>query len=134
MNMQFNDLLAIEDRSYTIGELSKSYGISLRTIRFYEEKGLLTPQRRGTNRRTYSVEDVRRLDFIVSCRQTGIAVDAIAMLLDVKDKLTTDTFHSALTRQLRKRLAELDAEKSKIEEQRHAVMDWIGEMDGADGN
>lgn len=130
MNMQFNDLLAIEDRTYTIGELAKCYNVSLRTIRFYEEKGLLSPQRKGTHRRTYSVEDVRRLDFIVNCRQAGIAVDAIAMLLDVKDKLTTDTFHAALTRQLRKRLAELDVEKSKLEEQRHAILDWIGEVGG----
>ncbi len=65
-----------------IGTLSRETGVKVPTIRFYEQIGLLpAPPRTGSNRRTYSPEDVKRLRFIRHARALGFEVDAIRQLL-----------------------------------------------------
>ena len=51
----------MQNTSYTISELAKEFGITTRTIRFYEEKGLLNPSREG-GKRIYSPADRVRVD------------------------------------------------------------------------
>ncbi len=129
MNMQFKDILVLEDRTYLIGELARHFDVSLRTIRFYEEKGLLSPARKGTHKRLFSTEDVRRLDFIINCRNIGLTVEAIAELLQARDTMPNDQFQAELARQLRQRLTDLDLEINTLEEQRKEIEDRITDSD-----
>ena len=59
---------------YTISELAKRYEITTRTIRFYEEKGLLNPQRDGQNR-LYSESDRVRLQLILRGKRLGLTLE-----------------------------------------------------------
>ena len=54
-----------ERRYYSIGEMCEAFGVTSRTLRFYEDKGLLTPQRVGLNR-IYGRRDRARLAFILA--------------------------------------------------------------------
>ncbi|HEV2571886.1 MAG TPA: MerR family transcriptional regulator [Beijerinckiaceae bacterium] len=70
------------EKNYTIGELAKLSGVSVRTIRFYSDRKLLPPRlRSASNYRIYSDDDVARLDLIRALRQAGIGLEAIGKLL-----------------------------------------------------
>ena len=59
---------------YTISDLAKRYEITTRTIRFYEEKGLLNPKREGQNR-IYSESDRVRLQLILRGKRLGLTLE-----------------------------------------------------------
>jgi DNA-binding transcriptional MerR regulator len=69
-------------KEYSIGELAAEFDISTRTIRFYEEKNLLTPTRRGT-RRTYSQADHTRLKLILRGKRIGLSLDESAEIIQM---------------------------------------------------
>lgn len=69
------------EKSYTVGELAALSGVSARTLRFYEETGLLVPQRDLHNGyRRYGAADIDRLQEILLLRRLGVAVRDIAPL------------------------------------------------------
>ncbi len=69
----------------TTGDLARRTGNSLRTVRFYEEAGLLRPvERADGGRRLYSEEDLARLELITDLREAGLSLKEIKDLLDVK--------------------------------------------------
>lgn len=73
-------------RGYRIGELAKLSGVSIRALRFYEEAGLLVPQRNAANGyRRYVAADVDRLQEIVLLRSLGVPVREIGPLLSGSD-------------------------------------------------
>jgi len=65
---------------YTIGDLAKQFGLTLRTLRFYDKQGLLKPVRRG-NKRIYDRKDVERLTLIVKAKKLGLTLTAIRQLI-----------------------------------------------------
>jgi DNA-binding transcriptional MerR regulator len=65
---------------YTIGDLTKQFGLTHRALRFYESRGLLNPMRRGSSR-VYGVKDVERLTFIVKAKKLGLTLTAISQIL-----------------------------------------------------
>lgn len=66
-----------------IGELARASGLSIRTIRYYDQIGLLRPSRRsGTGHRLYDEADVRRLYRICLLRRTGLPLAEIGRALD----------------------------------------------------
>ena len=75
---------AVRDYPFTIGDLSKTFGATLRTLRFYEEKGLLEPQRDGQTRR-YSRRDKARLNLILMGKRLGFSLNEIADVLALYD-------------------------------------------------
>ena len=69
-----------------IGQVARRSGVKVPTIRYYEQIGLLpAPPRSDGNRRSYSLDDVRRLFFIRHARELGFDLDAIRELLDLQD-------------------------------------------------
>jgi len=75
----------IDEKSYPvqIGELAKHLGITTRTIRYYEEIGLMgPPERLGGGTRTYHKEDVLRLKFILKLKELGINLREMQELAD----------------------------------------------------
>jgi DNA-binding transcriptional MerR regulator len=73
-------------RKISIGEASRSCGVKVPTIRYYEQIGLLpAPPRTESNRRTFDAGDLRRLAFIRHARELGFEIDAIRTLLTLQD-------------------------------------------------
>ncbi len=66
--------------SYKISDLAEEFGVTTRTIRFYEEKGLLQPQREGT-RRIYSTADRTRLRLILRGKRLGLSLEESAEIV-----------------------------------------------------
>jgi DNA-binding transcriptional MerR regulator len=66
--------------SFSIGDLASEFDVTTRTIRFYEEKGLLKPRREGT-RRIYSPADRTRLRLILRGKRLGLSLDESAEII-----------------------------------------------------
>lgn len=70
-----------------IGELAEAAGTTTKTLRFYEQKGLLpAPERTAADYRVYSGEAVARIDFIHRGQTAGLTLAQIKQILDVRDR------------------------------------------------
>lgn len=72
------------DHQYSIREVSREFGVTARALRFYEDKGLLTPVRRGT-RRLYSDRDRTRLKLALRGRRLGFSLEECREIIDMYD-------------------------------------------------
>ena len=70
------------ERTYTITELAREFGITPRAIRFYEDQGLLTPDRAG-RARVYSRADRTRLKLSLRGKRLGLSLAEIKEILDM---------------------------------------------------
>jgi len=75
----------MEARTWTIGELAREFGVTLRTIRFYEDQGLLAPERQG-QARIFHDRDRVRLQLIMRGRRLGFTLDEIAHVINMYDE------------------------------------------------
>lgn len=67
-----------DDRVWSIGQLARATGVTVRTLHHYDDLGLLVPRRRsGSNYREYRAAEVRRLHQILSLREIGLGLDEI---------------------------------------------------------
>jgi DNA-binding transcriptional MerR regulator len=101
---------------YSVSQLAKQLGVTARTIRFYEDKGLITPQRAGTTR-VYGYRDRARLILILRGKRLGFSLREIKEFLDLYD---ADPEHHVQLRQflvaVRKRVAKLEEQRAALEE------------------
>ena len=67
-------------KTYTIGDLAREFGVTLRTLRFYEDRGLLSPRREGTAR-IYDARDRSRLSVILKGKQLGFTLTEIRAMV-----------------------------------------------------
>ena len=70
--------------TFTIGDLSREFGVTLRTLRFYEDKQLLNPKRQGMSR-LYSRRDRARLKLVLMGKKVGFSLNEIKDMLDLYD-------------------------------------------------
>jgi DNA-binding transcriptional MerR regulator len=106
---------------YSIGDLASEFAISHRTIRFYEDQGLLSPQRIGGNR-VYSHRDRARLQLILRGKRLGFALADVKELLDLYD---ADPDH---LEQLRAALVKGRARIAELEQQQDEIATTIDEL------
>ncbi|MCX5514402.1 MerR family transcriptional regulator [Kaistia algarum] len=106
---------------YSIGEASRTSGVKITTIRFYEQIGLLAAAARTEgNRRVYDAADLKRLSFIRHARELGFSVDDIRELLGMTEQ-TNSSCHEAdslAKRRLKdvdRRIEQLTALKSELQ-------------------
>lgn len=85
---------------FSIGDIAEEFGISTRTIRFYEAKGLIAPQRVGANR-IYTRKDRARLILILRGKRLGFSLEEISEYLNLYD---ADSEQIAQTRHLLNRV------------------------------
>ncbi len=83
IKMDFNR--SPKSRTYSISELAREFDISSRTIRFYEEKGLLSPRRSKGNQRIYDQRDRARLKLILRGKRFGYSLDEISRMIGMND-------------------------------------------------
>ncbi len=72
------------DARFTITELAEQFGITTRTIRYYEDEGMISPERQGQNR-IYCKRDYARLRWILRGKRTGFSLSEIREMLDLYD-------------------------------------------------
>lgn len=94
---------------FTISELAERFGVTMRTLRFYEEKGLLKPSRRG-NRRLYSGQDVHVLADILRMKEMGLSITCIQAIMKSLRSGNIETARSRLLNEAQMRLVDVDKE------------------------
>ncbi len=101
--------------AFTIGELSREFGVTLRALRFYENKGLISPQREGLSR-LYSEGDRTRLALILKGKKLGFTLGEIRQMIAAEEG---DADSKTLTLSREKCLEQIELlrkQKAEIEE------------------
>jgi DNA-binding transcriptional MerR regulator len=110
-----------DERHFTIRDLADEFGCTHRTIRFYEDQGLLKPRREGLAR-IFSHRDRARLSLILRGRRLGFSIAEIAEMLNLYD---ADPGH---VRQLKLALEKGRARLAQLERQRADIETAIAEL------
>ncbi len=116
------DISAETTDSYVrIGEMAKSFGVTLRALRFYEDKGLISPRREGATR-LYSRRDRARLKLILLGRKVGFSLRDVKQMIDLYDPKGTNA------RQLKMTLDKSEKQLARLHKQRDAIDEAIGDL------
>lgn len=111
-------------RTYSIRELCREFEVTPRALRFYEERGLLSPGRREMQR-VYSYRDRARLALVVRGRKVGISLADIREILDIYDREGEAGQNARALRVFKQKIAQLEAQRADvvaaIEELQHAA-------------
>lgn len=95
----------------TTGDMARVTGNTLRTVRFYEESGILTPHHRSPGgHRLFGKQQLERLHFVSDMRATGMSLEDIRSLLSLKDGATDGALAAEST------AAALDVQLSALDE------------------
>ncbi|MDP9221871.1 MAG: MerR family DNA-binding transcriptional regulator [Actinomycetota bacterium] len=106
----------------TIAEIAEEYGVTHRTVRFYEDRGLINPERRGT-RRIYHPRDRVRLGLILRGKRLGFTLEEITRIVDMYDDQPGEAG------QLTYLLAQIEDRRADLEQRRQDVLAAIDELD-----
>ncbi len=99
------------DRTWSIAEVADEFGITHRTVRHYEDLGLISPERRGTTR-VYHRRDRTRLALILRGRRLGFPLDEVRTIIDLYDA------PRGKRHQLEYLLAQIDERRADLEQRR----------------
>ncbi len=106
------------ERTFTIRQLCLEFKCTPRALRFYEDKGLLTPARQGLNR-VYSYKDRARLQLILRGKRVGLSLSEIREILELYDKQDGGAAQNAKAlRKFRERIVALEQQREDID---HAI-------------
>lgn len=104
------------EQTWSITDLAAAYDVTLRTIRHYEDVGLITPERRGTSR-VFHPRDRVRLALILRGKRLGFSLDEIATIINMYDAEPGEAGQlTYLLDQIAVRRAELEQRRRDIEE------------------
>ena len=110
------------DGTWSIGELAAEFDTTLRTIRFYEDRGLLSPERVGTTRIFHDRERVR-LQLILRGKRLGFTLTEIAHVLDLYDEQPGERG------QLEFLITDIDRRRDTLEGKRRDLDEALAELD-----
>jgi DNA-binding transcriptional MerR regulator len=106
-----------------IGEMAKIFDVTLRTLRFYEDKGLLNPKREGSTR-LYTRRDRARLKLILLGRKIGFSLRDVKQMIDLYDPSGSNA------KQLRLTLDKSEKQMVRLQKQRQSLDEAMTELDG----
>ncbi len=108
--------ISAEPQFFTIGDLAREFGVTLRALRFYEDKGLLDPRREGLTR-LYSAAERARLAIILKGKKLGFTLAEIKSMVALREGGPVPQGGLALTREkCVEQMNLLERQKSEIEE------------------
>ena len=110
------------DRTWTISELAEEFGVTLRTIRFYEDCGLLSPGRAG-RQRVFGPRERVRLELILRGRRIGWSLEEIRRIVDMYDAEPGEVG------QLHYLLDQIAVRRAELTERRRDLEETLGELD-----
>lgn len=108
-------------RTWTIAQVADEFGVTHRAVRHYEELGLLSPERRGTQR-IYHRRDRIRLALILRGRRIGFPLEEIRKIIDMYDEQPGEAG------QLRYLLDQIGDRRADLESRRQDIEDSLAEL------
>ena len=115
-------MIAVTSRTWTIAQVAEEFGVTHRAIRHYEELGLITPLRRGTQR-LYRPRDRTRLNLILRGKRLGFPLEEIRTIIDLYDA------PRGKASQLEYVLSQIDERRADLEQRRRDLEDALTELD-----
>lgn len=112
----------INESTYTIGELAREFDITPRSIRFYEEQGLMSPERTGQNR-IYGNKDRVRLKLILRGKRLGFSLAEVKTLFELYDT------HNNSAAQLETMLELTEQKRAVLHQQLEDIQMLMNELD-----
>ena len=112
----------VMDRTWTIAELAAELGVTLRTLRHYEELGLLSPERQGSTR-IYHQRDRIRVELILRGKRLGFSLGEIATIVNMYDQPPGEAG------QLRYLIEQCDVRRGELHRLRADIEATLGELD-----
>ena len=109
---------ADDHRTYSIRQLCREFGATARALRFYEDKGLLNPARKGQTR-VYDARDRARLKLILRGRRIGFSLQEIQEMLDLYDRKDHNVHQMAVA--LPRHRAQIAALRQQLEDIEGAI-------------
>ncbi len=120
------DECVMTTETMTIRQMCDAFGVTARTLRFYEAKELLFPQRHGT-RRLFTRQDRARLTLVLRGKRFGFSLEDIRQLLDMYDRDGSNAAQLTRTFQLAEaRLHQMEAQRTELDV---AIAELKSEMD-----
>lgn len=119
-------------KTYTIAEVAEELGVSLRTLRFYEEKGLVSPEHEPGSyqtRRRYRLEDLARLRRVRALVAFGFRLDEIGTLLQLLATDPRGAYVAAAIEAGRKRLEEIRTQQAELALSVPALELWLAKLE-----
>lgn len=107
--------------TYTIGELAQEFGVTLRTLRFYEDKGLINPRRDGATR-IYTRRDRGRLKLVLMGKRVGFSLSQIREMLDLYD------FRHGQVSQMRVAIGRFNEQIAVLEHQKRDIEQALDDL------
>jgi DNA-binding transcriptional MerR regulator len=107
--------------TWTIREIAEEFDVTHRTVRHYEELGLITPERRGTTR-VYHRRDRTRLALILRGKRLGFPLEEIRTIIDLYDR------PRGRASQLEYVLGQIDERRADLEQRRRDLEDALTEL------
>lgn len=108
--------------TFTIGELAQEFDVTHRTLRFYEDKGLISPRREGQNR-IYSRRDRSRIKLVILGRKVGFS------LAEIKDMLEFYDLKDGHVSQLQLALSHFSQHIESLRQKKEDIEQAIGELE-----
>ena len=111
---------------YQIGEVATMLGVTTRTIRYYEEIGLMShPKRLDGGIRVYDKDDIKRLKFILKLKELGISLKEMQELADIyKVHQTPDNIMPKLVEILDAHISKIDAKIARLASLRNDILEY----------
>lgn len=110
---------------YTTGEIAKLCGVTVRTVQYYDTRGLLVPSKLSEGgRRLYSEEDLKMMQIICFLRELGLPIDSITQLLSEPDSSSVILLLlDQQEKELRDKISEDQTKLNKLEELKRGLKD-----------
>ena len=114
-------------KQYTISDLASEFDITTRTIRFYEEKDLLCPERQGT-KRLYNQADRVKLRLIIRGKRLGLTLEESKLIIDMYNP------SGGNEQQLQALVSQVRHKRAQLQEQLIDLNNMIDDLDNAEQN
>ena len=116
--------------TYTTGEIAKLCGVTVRTVQYYDSRGILTPSQLSEGgRRLYSEDDVKRMRIICFLRELGFSIDAISKLL--KEEHPENVIMLLISGQEQELTVQLSEQKEKLnrlQALKKELLGWVSDV------
>ena len=113
-------------QSFSISDLAKEFDVTPRSLRHYEDEGLLSPERNG-QQRVYSIRDRVRLALIIRGKNIGFSLAEIREIIDLYDLPHGEQLQAQVLR------AKINRRRNALLEQRSNIDHMLKELDAIDG-
>ncbi|MEW9615353.1 MerR family DNA-binding transcriptional regulator [Shinella sp. S4-D37] len=113
------------DKLYTITELTREFGVSTRTLRFYEDEGLINPERRGRTR-LFRPADRRLIQEILRGRRIGFSI------AEIRDIIRVYKDPPGEVGQLELLMAKVSEKRDELRQKRRDIEETLAELDNVE--